>query len=63
MLAGWEHAPETDRENLRHADLRPYAELSPESREKDILVATLIPWLATSCGWALDGAGNRSDDA
>ena len=63
VLAGWEHAPETDRENLRHADLRPYAELSPESREKDILVATLIPWLATSCGWALDGAGNRSDDA
>ena len=63
VLAGWEHAPATDRENLRHADLRPYGELPPESREKDILVAALIPWLAKTCGWALGGAGNRSDDA
>ena len=63
VLAGWEHAPATDREHLRHADLRPYGELPPESREKDILVAALIPWLAKTCGWALGGVGDRSDDA
>jgi len=63
VLAGWEHAPATDREKLRHADLRPYGELPPESREKDILVAALIPRLAKTCGWALDGAWDRSDDA
>jgi hypothetical protein len=63
VLSGWEHAPATDRESLRHADLRPYGELPPESREKDILVAALIPWLAKICGWALGGAVNRSDDA
>ena len=63
VLAGWEHAPATERENLRHADLRPYAELPPESREKDLLVAALIPRLAKACGWTLDGAGDRSDDA
>ncbi len=57
VLAGWEHAPATDRENLRHTDLRPYGELPPESREKDILVAALIPWLAKSCGWELERTG------
>lgn len=49
ILAGWEYAPQTDRENLKHADLKPYADLSPETRMKDILVARMLPGLIRSC--------------
>ncbi|NCC56701.1 MAG: hypothetical protein EOM17_03650 [Synergistales bacterium] len=56
-LAGWEYADATDRENLKHADLRPYDELPPETRRKDLLVANASRLLTGFSGEATLGSG------
>jgi len=53
LRAGWQFAPETDKPNLRHKLLVPWAELPEEEKEKDRELVRRVPDILARVGYTI----------
>lgn len=51
LAAGWQPAPETDKDNRLHADLVPWEELSDTAKDKDRDFVLAIPGILAKAGY------------
>lgn len=57
LNAGWQYAPQTDRERKEHASLVPWEQLSEGEKEKDRQLVRGIPQIVAKAGFAIERAG------
>jgi hypothetical protein len=53
LEAGWEHAPETDKQHKRHKALLPWADLPKEEGDKDRALVRGIPRILAQAGYTV----------